>query len=108
MREQSLLRVRSHEFRLALFACFEPQIAALARFPVAPPFFVRLQKQRRHGYRFADFVEGHKSEKRRGGMFAFARRGIFRKNIDAHFHRCVEGAIDLRLKDNQVSHTHGI
>src|SRR5579863_465835 len=71
---------------LDLLARLETQIAALTCLPVAPPLFARFHKQRRHRYRLANFIERDKSEERRGGMLALARHGIFREDIDAHFH----------------------
>src|ERR1700688_1123316 len=71
--------------RLSLLARLEAQIAALSCFPIPPLLLACSHNQRRHRDRFPDFVKSHKCEECLGGMFAQARHGIFREDLDAHF-----------------------
>jgi len=101
---------RRHDnlYDLSFLARFETQISARSSLSISPLLFARFHKQRRDGNRLAGFIQGHKSEKSRRGMFARSGNGIFREDVNSYFYRRMERTIDLRFEDNQVSYTHGI
>ena len=94
--------------RLFAVAKCEPDFAALPSFAIAAPLFRRFQDERRNYLRKpCVLVNRNKGDVGGGGMLALSGEHIFGINLDAYFHRSVEGSVDLGFQHHDFAEIHG-
>src|SRR6267142_420928 len=87
----------------------QARLPPLRRFPVSPPLPICLQNQWRHGLRHPRMlVNRHKRHIRRRRMLPLSRHRILRKDLDAHLHRSMKNAVDLRLQIHNLAQIHRV